>query len=517
MNMQLKRTVYDDGLEERGGGILLLRAIAKLLYCRTGISVVAMVLPALLTTPAVASVTISSATTKNVICSGGVCSPTKSTAVLNVSDLETMLASGDVTVTTTGTAQATNIVVAASLTWSSPSNLALSATQSIGFYAPISVTGKGGLALNDAGTESLAFYDGANVTFAKLSSALTINGNAYVLVNSVAGLAGAANANPSGDYALASSYDAGRDGTYSSAPVQNPGNWFTGIFEGLGNSISNLTIVDGTPSAACDGLIFSIYSPIISNVGMVNVSITSTGDQGANGAGAVACGPNGNSLIWRSYATGTITMGRLDGAGGLCACGGAIVQSWANVAISGGQGSSFGGLTSGATLIDQSFSMGSVSCTAGFCQLGGLSEGVGQGGKIMNSYSISALTDGGPGGDDSHIGGLLSQTDGEGSVVQSYAAGKITTPDSGCNNNTDCMGGLYGVENGTSNKDVYWDATTAGVNVAAGNEGSDPGTKGLKNGKFVKKLPKGLDKKIWAQNPALNNGLPYLIINPPPQ
>jgi len=29
-------------------------------------------------------------------------------------------------------------------------------------------------------------------------------------------------------------------------------------------------------------------------------------------------------------------------------------------------------------------------------------------------------------------------------------------------------------------------------------------------------LPKGLDKKIWAQNPTINNGLPYLIANPPP-
>ena len=135
MNMQLKRTVDDDRLEERGGGTFLLQAVAKPLCSRTGTSVIAMVLLAFLATPAVASVTISSAATKNVTCSGGVCSPTKSAAVLNVSDLETMLASGNVTVTTTGTAQATNIVVAASLTWSSPRNLTLSATQSIGFYA----------------------------------------------------------------------------------------------------------------------------------------------------------------------------------------------------------------------------------------------------------------------------------------------------------------------------------------------------------------------------------------------
>jgi len=496
-----------------------MKSIAKSLLCGgTGIWVVgAAASVAFLAAPAVASVTISSAASKNMNCSAGVCSPTKTTAVLNVSNLEHMLKSGNVTVTTTGSGsvQANNIVVSAALTWRSASGLTLTATQSIAFDAALSVTGKGGLALNDAGTESLAFYNGASVTFANLSSNLVINGNTYTLIDSVAGLASAANPNPNGDFALAANYDASGDGTYSSAPVQNPGNWFTGVFEGLGNTISNLTIVDGTQSAGCDGLICSIYSPIISNFGMVNVSITSTGDQGANGAGGIVCGANSGGLIWRSYATGTISMGRLDGAGGLAAAGAQIVQSWANVDISGGVGSTFGGLTTGVSLIDQSFSMGAVSCSAGGCQLGGLAVNVGQGGKITDSYSVGAVTDGGPGGDDSYIGGLLSQTDSEGSVAHSYAAGKITTPDSGCINYTDCVGGLYGIDNSTSNTKVYWDKATAKVAQAAGNEVTDPGTKGLTNKTFVAQLPKGFSPKVWAENPNINGGLPYLIANPP--
>jgi hypothetical protein len=438
--------------------------------------------------------------------------------VLNVSSLESMLKSGNATVTTTGSGnmQANNIVVDAALTWKSSDALTLTAGQSIAFDAPVSVTGKGGLTLNDAGTESLAFYGGANVTFANLSSALTINGNPYTLVGTVAELASDADSNPTGYFALAANYDASKDGTYSGAPVQNPGNWFTGVFEGLGNTISDLTIVDGTQSAGCDGLIFTVDSPIISNFGMVNVSITSTGDQGANGAGGILCDANSNGLIWRSYATGSISMGRLDGAGGLEAGGAPIEQSWADVDISGTNGSGFGGLTNGASLIDQSFSMGSVSCTVGYCQLGGLSENVGQGGQITNSYSVGAVTDGGPGGDDSYVGGLLSQTGSGGSVAQSYAAGKITTPDSGCNGSADCVGGLYGIDNTNNNTQVYWNTTT-GVGVAAGNESSDPGTLELSNKKFVAKLPKGFSKKIWAANPGINNGLPYLNANPPPQ
>jgi hypothetical protein len=473
---------------------------------------------ALLAPRAEAGVTISSDATKNMNCSGGVCSPTKNIAVLNVSSLQSMLKSGNATVTTTGSGkvQAGNIVLDAALSWSASSALTLSASTSIAFNASVSVKGKGGLTLSDAGTQSLAFYDGAHVQFSNLSSALTINGNPYILVGTIAQLAADADANPTGYFALAANYDASGDGTYPSAPVQNPGNWFTGVFEGLGNTISNLTIVDGTQSAGCDGLIFTIYSPTVSNFGMVNVSITSTGDQGANGAGAIFCDANSNGLIWRSYATGSITMGRLDGAGGLEAGGAPIVQSWANVSISGGQGSGLGGLTTGTTLIDQSFSLGNVSCTGGYCQLGGLSENVGQGGVITNSYALGAVTDGGPGGDDSYVGGLLSQTGSGGTVAQSYAAGKITTPDSGCVNDTDCVGGLYGIDSTNSNTNVYWDTTTTGAHAAAGNESSDPGTKGLSNKQFIAKLPKGFSKNIWAQNPGLNKGLPYLIANPPP-
>ncbi len=474
---------------------------------------------ALLALRAEAAVTISSGATKNMSCAGGICSPTKTNAVLNYSSLESMLASGNVTVTTTGSGnvQAGDIVVDAAVAWGASHGLILDAKQSIAFYANLSVTGTGGLTLNDAGAQSLAFYNGASATFSNLASSLTINGNSYVLVGSVAGLASAVAANQNGYFALAANYNAAGDGTYSSAPVQgnNANGGINGIFEGLGHNISNVTIVDGTQSGGCDGLISNAPQATVSNFGMINVSITSTGNQGANGAGGIVCNNNTNGLIWRSYATGQISMGRLDGAGGLEAGGGLIVQSWANVVISGGQGSTFGGLTTGTATIDQSFSMGSVACTGGYCQLGGLSLGLSQGGTITNSYSVAAVTDGGPGGDDSYVGGLVSQVGGN-TVAQSYAAGKITTPDSGCANNTDCVGGLFGIDNGNSNKQACWDTTTTGVQVAAGNESSDAGTKGLTNSKFIAKLPKGFSKTIWAESPSINNGLPYLIANPPP-
>jgi hypothetical protein len=65
-----------------------------------------------------AAVTISSDATQDMVCSAGVCSPTATDAVLNVSDLENLLASGGVSVTTTGSGvQAGDIEVAAALSW----------------------------------------------------------------------------------------------------------------------------------------------------------------------------------------------------------------------------------------------------------------------------------------------------------------------------------------------------------------------------------------------------------------
>src|SRR5689334_221156 len=82
--------------------------------------------------PANAAVTISSAPTQNMTCSSGVCAPTSADAVLNVTDLESLLASGNVTVTTTGAGvQANDIHIDAGLSWSNSAALALDAYDSV--------------------------------------------------------------------------------------------------------------------------------------------------------------------------------------------------------------------------------------------------------------------------------------------------------------------------------------------------------------------------------------------------
>jgi len=47
--------------------------------------------------------------------------------------------------------------------------------------------------------------------------------------------------------------------------------------------------------------------------------------------------------------------------------------------------------------------------------------------------------------------------------------------------------------------------------------GKSTGITGLTTQQLQSGLPTGFDPKIWAENPNINNGLPYLIANPPPK
>src|SRR3954462_7654356 len=84
-----------------------------------------------------ADLSISNKPTQNMSCDAGVCTATAKKAVLNVGDLQTMLASGDVAVKTGGVAP--NIEIIAPLTWASLSRLAFDAQQSLVVKKPVTV------------------------------------------------------------------------------------------------------------------------------------------------------------------------------------------------------------------------------------------------------------------------------------------------------------------------------------------------------------------------------------------
>src|ERR1700743_5728 len=188
--------------------------------------------------------TVSTAATRSVTCSGGVCTTTSASANLSILDLKTMLASGSVTLKPGSLSQ--NIVIAASVFWSNGSTLTLDAYKSIAIDMPIQVAGPGSLTMttNDGGTGGLLTYDPkANITFLSLSSRLVIDGASFKLVNSIQALAPALAFNSVVNPARANSYDAKADGIYPAPPL----NEADGIVDGLNNTISNLTVAVPSP------------------------------------------------------------------------------------------------------------------------------------------------------------------------------------------------------------------------------------------------------------------------------
>jgi hypothetical protein len=388
--------------------------------------------------PASAAVTVSTAATQNMVCAAGVCSPTAVDAELNVNDLEAMLASGNVAVTTASSGvQASDIRIDAQVSWYSANMLTLDAYKSVTIDRSMKAAGAGGLSVitDDGGSGGeFAFEHDGSLTFRDFSSALLINGTAYQLVGSIAALAGAIAANPSGAFALANTYDASGDGTYTASPVPTV---FTGAFNGLGNTISNLTINDPAENAYV-----GLFAEISSNATLNNLTLTNlnvTGGYGTSDATSTKCvgglvGFADGGVIAHVAGTGAVTAGQYASVGGLLGIGdGAIESSVANFSVSNGLLGNAGGLVGGADgLIADSYATGNVS-GSGF--VGGL-VGFNYLQTIKHSYATGAVS-----GVDTYTyaGGLVGIN--EGNVARSSASGIV-------NCQLTC-GGLAGMNGGS--------------------------------------------------------------------
>ncbi|HEX4292790.1 MAG TPA: hypothetical protein VHZ29_01515 [Rhizomicrobium sp.] len=352
----------------------------------------ALALAVLAACPARAAVAISSGATAHMSCSAGVCSPTSKNAVLNVGDLQGLLASGDVTVETANGAEA--IAVAAPLTWASASRLTLSSVHSVSFKAQVVVEGTGGLSLVTDGRQpggDALFYPGGSVTFWDMSSSLVIDGTAYALVNDLPTLAAATDADKFGAYALARDYDASGDGAYTRSPVKV---FFGGRFEGLGHAIRNLTLELAQLKRPTDLGLFHATSPkgIVRDVALSNVAIIADKDAREQAAPLVFMN---NGAIVNASATGSINASQAAGGayGGLVANTGTrsrILNSWSSVSIT------------------------SPFPQDGAVKIGGLVV-LNQGG-IDNSYATGTLTG-------SSLGGLVYDNNGPDAVITNSHAG----------------------------------------------------------------------------------------------
>ena len=465
------------------------------------------------TAAARADVTISADATSNMSCSAGVCSPTAVDAVLNVSDLENLLASGNVEVTTTGSGvQAGSIDVDAALSWPDANTLALDAYQSVTVEQPVSASGPGGLSLttNDGGSDGLLlFLQKGNVTFSSLSSTLAIDGTDYALVNTLPLLATAIAANPSGAYALAAGYNASKDGVYATSPIPTT---FTGSFNGLGNEISNLTINDTAQQYS--GVNDALFSEVGTGGAVASIRIRGANVSAVESYVAGVVGIN-QGMVLNTFAAGSFSLNANNSnapAAGLVGWnfGGTIMYSHANaqVTVSSPENGAAGLVGTSTGLILGCYATGTASMgDEGFA--GGLV--IGNSGTIEQSYSRVKVS----GQYDATLGGLVGGN--VTAIVQSYSTGSVKDNRDG--HGEGYKGGFVGEDESNGGISLsYWDTSTS--HIRRGGEGAgtprrDPGITGLTTEQLQSGLPKGFDPNVWAEDPKINNGLPYLIDNPP--
>ena len=352
-----------------------------------------------------------------------------------------------------------DINVNEAVNWSSNTTLTLEALRNITFNQSITATGNtAGLNLSSAAL----FKAGSSATLSGLTPSLKIGAKDYIVVNKL-GIATdaatatassntlqgmAADVNMAGNYALGSNIFAGDTATWNAnagfKPIGRTGTLFTGMFDGLGHTITNLRIYQ--PSIANIGLFGAIDSAgaSVRSVGLIGANVTGGGGTGAL-VGSIVTG-----MVAYSYAMGSVSGGA--GTGGLVGSNisGAIFGSYSTGSVvgAGGSGGLVGSTTSGS--VTDSYSSSSVD-GAGAAGIGGL-VGSTTSGAIVNSYATGNVI--GAAG----TGGLVGSASGP--VSFSYSTGVVSGAGAG-------HGGLVGSTTSTVSNS-FWDAQASGLAVSTG-------------------------------------------------
>ncbi len=380
-----------------------------------------------------AAMTISNAKTKNMTCAGGVCTPTGGNPNLNVGELQTMLASSDVTVKSN--AAAPDIGILNALTWASTHRLTLDAYESIHVRAPVVIEGTSGLTLitNDGGSGGDYNFNTTTsgaIAFWDIDSKLIINGASFTLVKDLATLAGDIATNPSGRYALAASYDASSKRHYPGPPIATP---FFGAFEGLGNGLLNLTVIVTHGGNNAGAGLFLDNHGLIRDITLVSANISGSLYQ----SGALAA-QNEGSIENASSLNGTVRNSQI--AGGLVGSNsGQIASSWSDGSVLGSgaeAGSAVGGIA-GQNSGTISFSNSAAVSTA-YGWSGGI---VGTNAGVLQFASASGQITG------AFAGGVAVEN--TGSVSYCRSSGNVTATSPGRKSGYKTAGGLVGANLGS--------------------------------------------------------------------
>ncbi|WP_418186373.1 MBG domain-containing protein [Aliarcobacter lanthieri] len=226
----------------------------------------------------------------------------------------------------------------------------------------------------------------------------------------------------SGNYVLSTDFDL--DG-YDWTAIGDSSSTFSGRFDGLGHTISNLKINKGTLDN--QGLFGFVDGATIRNIGLKDVNIQGK-DRVGGLVGVVAMG---NAVIENSYVTGVV-KGNND-VGGLVgrSNAGTITNSYSTATVTAnvlGGNENIGGLVGHnyGGMINNSYATGNVT---GKNKVGGLVGYNNSGVAINNSYSSGTVNGA------TSVGGLVGSSGG--TILNSYATGTVS-------GTGDFVGGLLG-------------------------------------------------------------------------
>ncbi|MFC1626530.1 beta strand repeat-containing protein [Pseudomonadota bacterium] len=383
------------------------------------------------------------------------------------STLSTNLGGGNVSIQSSSGATGTagDVNVNDTVTWSA-NKLTLNAQNNININADMTATATASLALEygqgalAAGNTSDIVTTGAAVNLpAGTANFTTRQGSDGVLKNyTVITTLGAAGSTTTTDlqgmegglalnYVLGSNIDASATSAWNAGAGFLPVGTFSGTFDGLGHSISGLTINRTTTQYV--GLFGdTALGAEIRNLGMIDGSIS--GWTRVGGLVGWAAG----TRISNSYATGRVsgTDTYVGGLVGLVGGTSTISNSYATGNVSGTTW--LGGLVGqlGASTISNSYATGTVSGTGN--SVGGL-VGWANTGTISNSYATGSAS-----GVNS-VGGLVGLQNNSSSVTGSYATGSV----SGTNNGA---GGLVGKLDASTISNSYATGSASGVDNVGG-------------------------------------------------
>jgi hypothetical protein len=270
--------------------------------------------------------------------------------------------------------------------------------------------------------------------------------------------------NLTGNYALGGNIDASATSSWNSgagfAPIGTSGSSsFTGTFEGLGNTISSITIHPATTVGGLFGFVGS--GGTVRDVGLSNASVAvSYGNLAGGLVGYLDTGGTVTNAWTSGSVTGNATLGGLVGENK-----GAISDSYSTSSVRigiSGLTTLVGGLVGNNWgTISDSYATGSVdssiSSGAANSYAGGL-IGNGYSGTVSNSYATGSVTNGTGGG---AAGGLVGNEQGT-FFTDSYATGAVTA------GSGSTAGGLSGSTVGTVFHNSFWDTQTTGQSLAAG-------------------------------------------------